>query len=354
MPKRGYDRKIERYARKIRRLEEKQDRRRHRIISSSDSEENTDNEQQITDNTTPPPPGDPSQTADNADQDADGGDQVGGSNPETLEPGQAPTAVPELDPDILLALGEATEETPRYGEKIHEKLAGLWLPILRKGLNKEAKVSLMKQFLIPENCTLLHAPKLNAEISAAVSDSTRLRDKRVESVQQQLGTGITALNKGLSLLLDGDKDRIQAIKYLSDSCRILCDAHFIETEARKKFVTPGLDKSFLTIIQEVDRDEMLFGSKLSEKIKASKAIEKQGLQIKKSAPVNKIPSTSTTQASTANRLRSQVNWSGPPRYTSSRGGRGGPRRTQPAGRRAPQAPATRSQSQAKPRAPTQQ
>lgn len=58
-------------------------------------------------------------------------------------------------------------------------------------------------------------------------------------------------------------------------------------------MTPGLDKAFLNIIEVVDRDETLFGQKLSEKIKASKVIEKQGLQIKKTLPT-KTPPTSTT------------------------------------------------------------
>lgn len=261
---------------------------------------------------------------------------------------------PQLDPDILTALGETTEEAPKFGPNIHEKLSKLWNPILRKGLSKEAKENLTKSYHIPENCSLLQAPKLNAEISAAVSEATRSRDKRVEFVQQQLGLGISALNKGLELLLDDSNDRLQAIKFLSDSCRLLCDLHFIETEARKKFVTPGLDKSFLNIMQDVERDDLLFGNKLSDKIKATKVIEKHGLQIKKPAP-NPQKAQPTYQPSTS-RSRPSGNWRGPSRFPSTRGGRGGLRNTAQTGRRAPafNTAHTKPQAQNKQRATTQQ
>lgn len=265
---------------------------------------------------------------------------------------QESTPVPELDPDILSALGEATEETPKFGPKINENLTRLWLPILSKGMNKVTKDRLLKEYIVPENCPLLQAPKLNPEISAAVNEGTRIRDKRVEGVQQQLGHGIAALNMGLNLLLD-DKDKVQAIKFLSDSCRLFCDLHFEETEARKKFVTPGLDKSFINIMQDSQRDEMLFGSKLSEKIKATKVIEKHGLQIKKPAPNFKTPSTYQTISNRPPHL--QGNWRGPPRFSSNRGGRGGPRRSAPAPRK-PQAGTTqqKSSAQSKQRAAAQQ
>ncbi|CAG9138600.1 unnamed protein product [Plutella xylostella] len=274
---------------------------------------------------------------------------------DTEEPSQEPVTVPELDPETLSALGETTEEAPKFGANIHESLSRLWLPILRKGINKETKEKLAKEYLVPENCALLQPPKLNPEISSAVNEGARARDKKVEAVQQQLGLGITALNKGLELLLDDGRDRLQAIKYLSDSCRLLCDLHFLETEARKKFITPGLDKSFLNIMQDVEHDDMLFGNKLSEKIKATKVIEKHGLQIKKPAPNPKPPSTSYNQPSTS-RSRPQGNWGGPSRFPPNRGGRGGPKKTPSASRRPPAGynAQQKSSTQSKQRATSQQ
>ncbi|XP_045767232.1 uncharacterized protein LOC123868715 [Maniola jurtina] len=351
MPKRKNEEKIRKYRRKIQKLQAKEDKYKRILYSSEDSDESNDG-------IVEPDP----QDLESVNQD-DIGNQVendiGNSGEPTPGPATEP-AVPELDPDILSALGETTIEVPKFGPKIHDKLSCLWLPILKKGLNKDVKEKLVKEYLIPENCSLLQAPKLNPEISAAVVEGARTRDKRVETVQQQLGQGITALNKGLELLLDDGQNRIQAIKFLSDSCRILCDLHHVETESRKKFITPGLDKAFLNIIQDVDRDDLLFGNKLSEKIKATKAIEKQGLQIKKPPPIPKTSSTSTStnhQASTS-RSRQQGNWTGPPRFSSIRGGRGGQRsRGAPVGRR-PQSAGPAQQKQPtqtkQPRATTQQ
>ncbi|XP_049869650.1 uncharacterized protein LOC126370261 [Pectinophora gossypiella] len=352
--------KIKSYRRKLRRLEEeeKHHKKRRRIVYSS-SDETSDNE----------PHG---QSEIEGEPDRTSHDEAGalGETPSNYAPvsdcGTEPTApevaingntdpiqsmIPELDPDILSALGETTEETPKFGEKIHDKLAQLWQPILRKGLTKEVKEKLIKQFAVPENCPLLQAPKLNPELLAAVSEPTRFKDKRVEQVQQQLGLGLTALNKGLSLLLEPDGERVLAIKHLSDSCRILCDLHFLETEARKRFITPGLEKTFLSIIKDVERDDTLFGNGLSNKIKASKAIEKQGFQIKKAVPTTKAVTASPTPASN-NRPRFQGNWMGPPRYSSNRGGRGGQRKPAQAPRRTTHAAQSKAPPSSRQHAPS--
>ncbi|XP_039764335.1 uncharacterized protein LOC120636839 [Pararge aegeria] len=234
-------------------------------------------------------------------------------------------AMPELEPELLHALGDAVDDIPIYGPDIHGKLAQRWLPILKKGLQAEIKEKLLKEYVAPDNCKLLKAPTLNPKISAAVADIVRARDRKLQTRQDQLGLGITAINKAMTLLLTGD-DKVQAVKILSDSCRILTDLHFTETQVRSKLITPGLDKSFLAVIQNHERDETLFGNTLPDKIKASKAIERQGLQIKKVPnPKASTPSSSFAAA----RPRPQGNWSGPSRYQSfSRGGRAGSYRTQ--------------------------
>lgn len=243
------------------------------------------------------------------------------ANPEPTPP------TVDIDPEVLSALGEPTSDTPVFGPAIHENLAQRWLPILKKGLPKELKDKLLKELIVPENCTLLQAPKLNAEIAAAITDMSRNRDKKIEAQQQQLGAGITAVNRAMSLLITSE-DKIQAIKYLSDSCRILSDLHFNDSQTRIKMLTPSLDKGFLSVVKDSERDETLFGDKLSEKIKASKVIEKQGLQIK-NRPPSKVPAP--PQSITPRPARYQENWTAPPRYPYplNRGGRGGFRRPTP-------------------------
>lgn len=245
-----------------------------------------------------------------------------------------PDLVAALDPDILSALGAQPEDELEYGPKIHDNLSKLWLPLLKKGMPKEEKDKIMKSYLVPENCKLLQSPKLNLEIAAAITESARGRDKKLASAQQQLGIGISAVNRALdALITKEDNCAVKAIKHLSDACRVLCDLHYIESQSRIKMITPSLDKNFLNIIQDTHRDETLFGVKIAEKIKSSKTIEKQGLQIKKvTAP---IPSST---ASTSRPTQARGNWSGPPRYSSNKSGRGPGKKTSSSSRKAPPPP----------------
>ncbi|KAI5636595.1 hypothetical protein NE865_10711 [Phthorimaea operculella] len=190
---------------------------------------------------------------------------------------------------------------------------------------------------------------------AATIDMIRNRDKKLEAAQQQLGVGISAINKALTMLLTC-QDKVSAIKHISDGCRILADLHYLNTQARIKMVTPVLAKPFLSIIQESERDETLFGKSLPDKIKASKAIEKQGLQIKKSAPNPKNNPTAGSSSTAFRANQYQGNWQAPPRFPSNKGGRGGQRKPTTAGpaRRQAPPPQSRPAGQSKSRAAAQQ
>ncbi|CAG9087712.1 unnamed protein product [Plutella xylostella] len=380
MPKRTAEEKIERYNRKIQRLQEKQQTKRtcsRRIISSDSEDEqlqepeevvNT-NEAYIYEESIPeiayyePLPG-PS-TAEDAIQPAAPAvietvaPASATADPSTVEcPVEEATSEIIVDPELLAALGDSTAESPEYGPKILENLAMLWNPLLKKGMSKENKEKLFENYPIPDNCRLLQAPKLNAEMSPTVlSDMVRNRDKKLMHFQQQLGHGVTAVNRAMDILLKTD-NKAEALKHLSDSCRILSDFHSMFTQYRVKLINPSLDKSFLAIVQDTERDETLFGNTLGEKIRASGTIHKQGLQIKKNVPNQNKPMPSTSGRP------NQGNWSGPPpRYhqPTNRGGRRCPRRPimsvvrrpYPYHPPAPPAPQARMPFSNRPRAPFQ-
>ncbi|XP_028159711.1 uncharacterized protein LOC114352323 isoform X1 [Ostrinia furnacalis] len=362
MPKRKSDDDlIKRYKNKIKKLEHKKQasERRRRVIIYSDSDTDLGTDDNGASPTTSPQveilPSTSSDPLPKENADASVSEPAPTeAAADSLEPD------PELDPELLLALGDETGSTPIFGEKIHHSLAQRWDPILKKGLAKEAKDKLMKEYLIPENCSLLQAPKLNSEVAAAISEAARQRDKRKETDQQQLGLGTAAINKALTVMLTSD-DKIEAIRILSDGCRILTDLHYQQTKSRISVINYSLAKPFLNVVQESERDNTLYGNKLGDKIKASRAIEKQGLSIKKftkPARSNSLPEPSTTntryQYTPAQPAAYQGNWSGPPRYQQfqqNRGGRrGGLRTNAPANRRAPQ-PASNASGPNKPRTP---
>ncbi|KAL0892668.1 hypothetical protein ABMA27_014389 [Loxostege sticticalis] len=337
MPKRKAEEKIKRYKEKIKKLEEKQKvhkRRRNIIISDSESDienqdiqlpenynvediENTNYDyHNVPDDSLPLIPStislssapilcEPSHSPVNAEETKNDVESSDAPQPPleqiNVVPETSNDAPIELDPEIRLALGDPIADSPKYGANIHNDLAQRWLPILKKGLTKEAKDNLLKQHHVPDNCRLLKSPCLNPEIAAAVAEAVRARDKKMEVKQNQLGLGITAISRAMEIILN-EGNKIEVIKYLSEGCRILTDLHYTETQIRTKCITP---------------DEFLFGSKLSEKIKAAKAIEKQGWQIKRNIPQK------MNQNQPQSKIRPTGNWTPPPpRYPSSvsRGG----------------------------------
>lgn len=175
----------------------------------------------------------------------------------------------------LSALEEPMDDNPEFGANIKESISKLCLSLLKNGLVKERKDRIQKDYLIPNNCRLLQAPTLNAEISAVVPDILRDQDKDLAAVQQQLGHGISAIAKAMNELNDLaeiPKSRhyqksFEAFKHLGNGCRILCDLHASFTQRRVKLITPSLDNSFLHVIQNTERDNTLFGNTLSEKVR---------------------------------------------------------------------------------------
>lgn len=238
---------------------------------------------------------------------------------QTSPDGDLPPELPALATDILDALGESKTKTESFAPNIRDEIAERWGKIILDGLSKESVQKLMENIRIPENFKLLKAPELNTEIATVLAESTRNRDKRLEKAQNHLGMGIAAITNLMSTLINGNMEKTEIIKKLSEAGQLLIDLHCQNTSARRKLITFSLDKKFLTMIHDVKRDTFLFGDKLGEKIKANKSAEKSGFQIKRTFEPQ--PSTSSyrpNQSSTR-----QGNWRGPPKSQVQRGRRGG-------------------------------
>ncbi|KAI5646384.1 hypothetical protein NE865_01846 [Phthorimaea operculella] len=247
----------------------------------------------------PPPPRSPPPVPDRDEASAS-------NNAGPVEPAEQP---PELPPDILEALGESKEKDEVFGPKVREEISKRWGKIITEGLSKDTRQTLFESIHIPENFQLLKAPKLNPEISAVCSEPGRKRDKRLEKAQNHLGLGIAALTNLMSALIEGDMEKTNIIKKISETGQILLDLHFQNTLSRRKLTSYCLGKNFHNIVDNVKRDSFLFGENLGDKIKASKTAEKSGLQIKATEPQ---PSTSFYRPN-PNRAPRQGNARGPPR-----------------------------------------
>lgn len=188
------------------------------------------------------------------------------------------------------------------GELIDEVLAQRWSKILRKGLEDNDREKLIKEYAAPENCKFLKAPSLNEEVAAVVEFSARKRDSILEDKQNQLGLGITAIGRAITLHLNqGAKNELNFMKHINHGCRLLLDLHYTETKSRRHLFKNVLHRSevFRNLnIQSLERDDTLYGSKIT------KMVKKQGIP---TTPIHPRPSSSSYgDSSLPNRARNAI------------------------------------------------
>ena len=165
--------------------------------------------------------------------------------------------------------------------------------------------------MIP-NCQAMQPPQLNPEVRAAANDVALKRDTRLSKIQSQMGASISALGKALTLLLREDEgemgkvnNNLLLVELISDSVRLIADLHHEESESRQQLISLNLDKSLKDMLENTSLDGWLFGDNLSDRLKAAKAIEKSGQELKtKRREVGKLVK----------------NWKYPPRKVPGLGG----------------------------------
>lgn len=230
-----------------------------------------------------------------------------------VSPSSSPTEANDtIPPEILEVLGMPKRSEEIFGKRIPSEISERLGKILVEGLAKEQKEALMTKTLIPENFQLAKAPKLNGEVVSILIDPAKNRDKRLETMQNQLGYGIAGLADLTSELITKDVSKLEIIKRISEVNQILLDLHYEETMNRRRLIIPMLDKSFIKVIEGVKRDKYLFGENLGDNIKNTKSLEKSGLQIKKAVPA-------LTQSARKSTSLQQGNSRAPPRLASGAG-----------------------------------
>ncbi|XP_049869416.1 uncharacterized protein LOC126369164 [Pectinophora gossypiella] len=234
--------------------------------------------------------------------------------------GPSETAVPsasepvsELDPDILLILGEEPVREEKFGPCIQKDIASRWSDFLINGLKEDTRKEITQKYEIPENLKLAQAPVLNPEIKAACNENVLKRDNILMGKQKLLGKIITSVANTMSTLLSGniteDATKNDMLKALSDTGRLLCHIHFSETQTRRNFILTSLSKDVKDNIKDLKRDNLLFGKDLQENLRSMKAITRTGAELRhtvvkpKPQPKNKAGEASTSRA---------LNWRGPP------------------------------------------
>ncbi|VEN56046.1 unnamed protein product, partial [Callosobruchus maculatus] len=239
---------------------------------------------------------------------------------------QADEEVSPLDSSILALLGDEHPAPDPSGPSIHQDLATRWSFILNKGLSEEALTQLMKKYTPPGNCPLLKAPSVNLEVAAAVRELETRRDQKLAGQQSQIGSALSSLGQlTTALISEGGGANHPLIELASDASRLLLDLHYKYSAIRRELLILGLRKELKDTLVSASADGWLFGKDLGERIKASKDIEKSGLDLKAkpSKTVNKPPNPNNRGWFKKPSQQIQGNSYRPPRRalrTSSRGG----------------------------------
>lgn len=231
---------------------------------------------------------------------------------------------------LKLLTDGAAEETPQSAP-LHDSIVESWSKILKSGLPKETKQTLIKKYNTPANCRTIGAPILNAEIKSAMSTSAIKKDQHQVRAQTQLGAAISAVGQVLTTFLEAkkatkelEKNEIsQVFQTICDIGKILTDSHHDTSITRRSFITPSFSMRLKTIADETGVDTFLFGETLGEKLKAAKECEKSGKDITRSAVVNTFKGfTNKDKPSTSS--KNHLNWKPPSKKynqrTSSRKG----------------------------------
>lgn len=193
-------------------------------------------------------------------------------------------ALPE---EVMEILGEDPTLKQQNAFMLHGLLAPRWEALIINGMKREDLANLLTKYDIPGNLSNLAPPKLNPEIAVALQTqkSTLAADASLNETQHQLGKGLCALGKAISRILDNidlfpEEIKCEVLKCLTDSGQLFSNLFHRISINRQNIITPHLNVNMKEIANRCTISEFLFGSDLSDKLKAIKNIESVSKEFK--------------------------------------------------------------------------
>jgi hypothetical protein len=194
-----------------------------------------------------------------------------------------------LDKDIMDILGNDPTTITKFGKDTNAELAIRLEHYCTSGLSKEVRKEFCEKYLIPNNCKLIDAPQLNAEIKAGTSEIVIKRDKYIENRQKQLATTLSCLSEALTLLFSAQNKDTKLIQLVMDAVRNLCDCQYNDSITRRSLILSSLRKEMKEQLQSTKLSNFLFGDNLVDTIRTAKAINKSGAELKALPPPKAVP-----------------------------------------------------------------
>ena len=225
---------------------------------------------------------------------------------------------PDLDPEILQAIGERIHPDRKLAPDIHSKFVTGIEEIIKKDLTTDRRKELIKKFLSPENCLMMDPPKLNPELKACLQESITKRDSRIVEKQVRITSSLAGLLDVFVKITSIKSDEKLPTKDLTESLwgvlQLLADLQHAESSIRRSLILKNINTSMKETLNATAVDEWLFGEKLDEKVKAAKTIENSSKSLK--------PKTQQNQSShSKNSKRPFRRQSFKPTHNSASGGR---------------------------------
>ena len=188
-----------------------------------------------------------------------------------------------LDADLLKVLGEPTEPPTPAAITIRKELADRWTSWLTQGMSVADVKEATEKIGNIENCPSLITPVLNEELAESLPAREKHRDTEVFNRQSLLTKGLTALGRGMDLLLKGgstDKTPM-VLEQLHLAGKLFTTTHYKITMARRNQVLTALDPIAKTALQGVQASSKLFGDNVTEKLTVVKTTRKTAEILKK-------------------------------------------------------------------------
>lgn len=163
-----------------------------------------------------------------------------------------------------------------FGPELSSKVADAFSNTTKRPLNKELFSKLRDKIKVPANCKSFQVPKMNPEIWRVLPSQPRLFDVQNQQTQQALSAGLSSfalIAESVSTSPDISQElKNKILRYSIDAANVLGNQMQTVAKQRRFGVRRFLNPEYGGICnQDQSIGEWLFGDKLSETLKESKA-----------------------------------------------------------------------------------
>ncbi|XP_011859750.1 PREDICTED: uncharacterized protein LOC105557184 [Vollenhovia emeryi] len=220
---------------------------------------------------------------------------IGDDSPHRVAFSDSPTGDP-LDPQSQNLISETQSLATRlFGPVQATPVSSSWNQVVlssiqtesQSGLNKETRTELLSKYEVKEDLEALVPPKLNKELTAALTPAVIKRDEYQLLLQKQVSACLNAFGSGVSLLLKPEaledlKDNVRsALSFFSEGIHLLSDHQYRLSLTRRAFTKPSLNIIGKNAAETAAVDEFLFGKNFADTLKAAQICEKTGREMSK-------------------------------------------------------------------------